>query len=157
MTIIIKNIISFSLGIVLLVSMSGFRIISHYCEKSGYEKAIVLSEVDDNNQNKNTNCNTDCIDCDIEETDNYQEDRLGDCCKTIEKQVLLKVEFDLLKNTQKIEPIISLLFEKFSIFNDSEIELNISLVNNEGVFRPPTDKFLLVYLNKLRTEPYTHC
>ncbi len=154
---ILKHIVYFALSFVLLMSISGITVYSHYCNDSGFEKSSLIQELvsceHDETITHNNNlehCCTEKISCEMEEEND-------DCCDTSEKQIKLFVEFDIIKQHKKVKPVFDFIFEEliFSPLENNFVD-NIQTIEISEI-ETATGKQLLVFLHQLKTEPNPHC
>ncbi len=154
---ILKHIVSFALSFVLLMSISGITVYSHYCNDSGFEKSSLIQDLascehDETLTHKHNSehyC-TENISCETEQKSN-------DCCDTSEKQIKLFVEFNIIKQHKKVKPVFDFIFEEliFSPLENNFVD-NIQPIEISEI-EAATGKQLLVFLNQLKTEPNPHC
>lgn len=153
---IIKNITSLGLGLLLLISISGVRVYSHYCENSGYSNSSLFENVAECNHAKASSVvkSDDC--CSIANvTKTVAKDE--DCCNTIEQEIKLNLEFEYTFENPKVASVYDFVFEELirdsqenGINKDQEIDIH-------EIFRPPSGRRLLVYLHRLSSEPFPTC
>lgn len=154
---LLKHIASFALSFVLLMSISGITVYSHYCNDSGFEKRSVIQDLASCEHDETLThihnfehyC-TEKTSCETEQEDN-------DCCDTSEKQIKLVVDFDILKQHKKIKPVFDFIFAElnFSPLESSFVEYIQTIKNSE--IEVTAGKKLLVLLHQLKTEPNPHC
>lgn len=152
-----KHIFSFLIGLLLLTSLSGIRIYSHHCEESGYVKSSVFEHVANCNHKENLACKTEKKECCSKSEEVLEEKTVNDCCNTEERQIKLKVDFELISHNQKVNPHFD--YVELDISSDKEENTlnNTSLSEKAKVFQPPSGKQLLLLIQNLKTEPNPYC
>lgn len=154
---LIKHIFSFLIGLLLLASLSGIRIYSHHCEESGYAKSSVFEHVANCNHKENLACKIENKECCSKSKEVLEEKKGNDCCNTEERQIKLKVDFDLISYNQEIIPHFDYVELEISSDKEEKTINNISFSEKSKVFRPPSGKQLLLLIQNLKTEPNLHC
>lgn len=145
------------MGLLLLTSLSGIRIYSHHCEESGYVKSSVFEHVANCNHKDNLTCKIEKKECCSESKEVLEKKKDTDCCNTEERQIKLKVDFELISYNKEINPLLDYI--EIVVFSDKEEKttINTSFSENANVFRPPSGKQLLLLIQNLKTEPNLYC
>lgn len=144
---------SYLLIFTLIVSMSGLKVYSHFCTKSGLNESSIFQELTDcchNSQKQKENNKTCCV-SEKSMENNYSVD--DNCCKSSERTFKLSVEFELKNPIKKIKSLYEFLFHKL-IINAEKSYLSIYInIQKTDFINPKWGKKLLIIINNLKTEP----
>ena len=156
---LIKNIVSVTLGLVLLVSMSGINIYSHSCEKSGYEKSSLFAGLADcgHQEMESLVCETSSHDCCSATINSKPQPKNEGCCNTSEQQFKLSIEFNFVNQNASVADIFNFVIEEFKICSEEGRSYEIAFSKVGKIFKPPAAKTLLLILHQLKTEPNPDC
>lgn len=156
---LIKNIVSVTLVIVLLVSMSGINVYSQYCEYSGYEKSSLFAGLEDcgNKEKVNNSCETTSHNCCSESIESKPQTKNNKCCNTSEQQFKLSIKFQIVNQNVNIASVFDFVFEELNLHSKDDISFNVTYSKTKKVFKPPVAKFLLIMLHQMKTEPNPNC
>jgi len=156
---LIRNIVSVTLGLVLLVSMSGINIYSHSCEESGYEKSSLFAGLADcgHQEMEIVVCETSSHDCCSETINSKPQTKKEGCCNTSEQQFKLSMEFNFVNQNTSIADVFDFVIEEFRIFSEEDLTYEVTFLKVENIFKPPAAKTLLLMLHQLKTEPNPYC
>lgn len=156
---LIKNIVSVTLVLVLLVSMSGINVYSQYCKDSGYKKSSLFAGLEDcgNKDKVNNSCETTSHNCNSESIESKPQKKNNECCDTSEQQFKLSIEFQIGNQNVNIASIFDFVFEELNIQSKDDISFDVTYSKTKNIFKPPVAKFLLLLLHQMKTEPNPNC
>lgn len=156
---LIKNIVSVTLVLVLLVSMSGINVYSQYCKDSGYEKSSLFTGLEDcvNKDKVNNNYEITSHNCCSESIDSKLPKNSDECCDTSEQQFKLSIEFQIANQNVNIASIFDFVFEELNIQSKDDISFNVTYSKTKNIFKPPVAKLLLLLLHQMKSEPNPNC
>lgn len=152
-----KHIASFVLSFLLLMSISGITVYSHYCHGSNFETSSLFQDEASCEHDKHNYCTDNPESCCTEKSSCKTEHANSDCCENSEKQIKLIVDFDILKQHKKVKSVFDFIFEEliFSPLENYFVD-NIQTIEINEI-ETAVGKQLLVFLHQLKTEPNPHC
>ncbi len=133
--------------------MSGLKVYSHFCTKSGLNESSIFQELTDycHNSHKLQKNNSICCDSEKSKENNYCV--VDNCCKTSERTFKLSVEFELNHPVKKIKSLYEFLFDTLIINPEKSYLSNYIDIQKPNFINPNWGKKLLVIINNLKTDP----
>ena len=132
--------------------MSGFKVYSHFCKKSGLNDSSIFQEMADNCHKGDEMPNKNAC-CAMQTNPGVTHCEDTDCCNTTEQNFKLSVIFDLNKQITKVKPVYDFIFEEFDVNIDKSFLFDYITIHKPEETNFKWGKSLLLIISNLKTEP----